>query len=95
MNYRWSLKPWIGADNIPVADALAGTGANSSGNDITEYVTAVYGWDGQAQKWLGYFPNGVDVPGANDLTVLENSEAYWIAINEPAGVDWVITTNAN
>ena len=95
LNYRWSLKPWFGPDNIPVADALAGTGANSAGNDITEYVTAVYGWDGQAQKWLGYFPNGVDVPGANDLTVLENGEAYWIAINEPAGVDWVITTNAN
>jgi len=95
LNYRWSLKPWFGPDNIPVADALAGTGANSAGNDITQYVTAVYGWDGQAQKWLGYFPNGVDVPGANDLTVLENGEAYWIAINEPAGVDWVITTNAN
>lgn len=93
--YRWSLVTWIGADNIPVADALAGTGANDAGNDITDQVTAVYGWNAEAQQWLGYFPAGVGVPGANDLTALRTGNAYWIAIVAPGPVNWTIATAVN
>jgi hypothetical protein len=93
LSFRWSLITWVGPDNIPVADALAGTGANEDGNDITDQVTAVYGWDEAAQEWLGYFPSGVDVPGANDLTALENGEAYWIAIVGPGSVTWTVATD--
>jgi len=97
LNFRWTLFTWAGADNIPVADALAG-GAdtkNPQGNDITDQVTAVYGWQADSQTWLGYFPSGVDVPGANDLTVFHTGEAYWIAIKGPSSVTWTITTNVS
>jgi hypothetical protein len=93
LSFRWSLITWVGPDNIPVADALAGTGANEEGNDITDQVTAVYGWDQAAQQWLGYFPTGVDVPGANDLTALQMGDAYWIAIVGPGSVTWTVATN--
>jgi hypothetical protein len=95
LNFRWSLITWAGADGIPVADALGGTGANDEGNDISASVTAVYGWDAAAQQWLGYFPSGVNVPGANDLTALEAGEAYWIAITGPSSVTWTIASNVN
>src|SRR5262249_45197374 len=71
LNFRWTLITWTGADNIPVSDALGGTGANDAGNDISDQVTAFYGWDAAAQNWLGYFPTGVSVPGANNLTALK------------------------
>jgi hypothetical protein len=93
LSFRWSLITWVGPDNIPVADALAGTGANEEGNDISAQVTAVYGWDQAAQQWLGYFPTGVDVPGANDLTALQMGDAYWIAIVGPGSVTWTVATN--
>ena len=82
-----------GADNIPVSDAIGGTGANDPGNDISDQVTAVYGWDAAAQNWLGYFPSGVSVPGANNLTALKLGSAYWIAIKGPSSVTWTIATN--
>jgi hypothetical protein len=93
LNFRWSLVTWNGADNLPVSDALAGTGANEAGNDISAQVTAVYGWDAAAQEWLGYFPAGVNVPGANDLTALKTGQAYWIAIVAPGPTTWTIATN--
>ncbi|MBI2767468.1 MAG: hypothetical protein HYX53_16355 [Chloroflexi bacterium] len=93
LNFRWSLITWTGADKVPVSDALAGKGANDAGNDISGEVTAVYGWDAPGQNWLGYFPNGVNVPGANDLVTLTNGAAYWIAINGPGSVTWTIATN--
>jgi hypothetical protein len=93
LNFRWSLITWVGQDNIPVADALHGNPA-AGANDIFSQVTAVYGWDAAAQQWLGFFPNGVDVPGANDLTALRNGSAYWIAITGPNAIQWtVLTTN--
>ncbi|MCK9518605.1 MAG: hypothetical protein M0R74_06200, partial [Dehalococcoidia bacterium] len=85
---------WIGANNIPVADALAGSGANGAGNDISDQVTAIYGWEASSQSWLAFFP-GVDVPGANDLTVLQNGQAYWIAIKAPGPVSWTVATNVD
>jgi hypothetical protein len=95
LNFRWSLITWNGADNIAVADALAGTGANDAGNDISGEVTAVYGWDQAAQDWLGFFPSGVSVPGANDLTNLKQGSAYWIAIKAPGPVTWTYATNVD
>jgi hypothetical protein len=95
LNFRWSLITWSGADNIPVADALGGTGANDAGNDISAEVTAVYGWNQASQDWLGYFPSGVSVPGANDLTVLRTGNAYWIAIKAPGPVTWTYATNVD
>ena len=93
LNFRWSLVTWPGADNIAVADALKGTGANDAGNDIFSEVTAVYGWDAAAQDWLGFFPDGVNVPGANDLVTLDLGSAYWIAIKGPGALTWTIATN--
>jgi len=93
LNFRWSLITWNGADNIPVTDALHGTGANDAGNDIFAQVTAVYGWDAAAQAWLGFFPAGVNVPGANDLVNLKKGAAYWIAITGPSSVSWTIATS--
>ncbi len=93
LNFRWSLITWNGADNIPVADALKGVGANDAGNDIFDQVTAIYGWNADAQDWLGYFPAGVSVPGANDLVGLKRGQAYWIAIVGPASVTWTYATN--
>ena len=84
---------WNGADNVPVADALKGTGANDAGNDIFDQVTAVYGWDAAGQSWLGFFPAGVNVPGANDLVALKKGSAYWIAITGPSSVSWTIATS--
>src|SRR5207237_700514 len=48
LSFRWTLITWTGADNIPVSDAIGGTGANDPGNDISDQVTAVYGWDAAA-----------------------------------------------
>jgi hypothetical protein len=95
LNFRWSLITWNGADNIPVTDALRGTGANDAGNDIFDQVTAVYGWEQSSQDWLGFFPSGVDVPGANDLTALRQGSAYWIAIKAPGPVTWTYATNVD
>ena len=95
LNFRWSLITWAGANNIPVMDAIKGTGKNEAGNDISASVTAIYGWDAPAQRWLGFFPAGVNVPGANDLTALKKGEAYWIAITGPSSVTWTIATNVD
>ncbi|PWB76866.1 MAG: hypothetical protein C3F15_04415 [Holophagae bacterium] len=98
LSFRWSLITWIGADAISVNDAIKGTGdagKNPGGNDISASVTAIYGWDAAAQQWLGFFPSGVNVPGANDLTSLSTGDAYWIAITGPSSVTWTIASNVN
>jgi hypothetical protein len=98
LTFRWSLITWAGANDIPVMDAIKGTGSsgkNPGGNDISASVTAIYGWNAAAQQWLGFFPAGVNVPGANDLTVLKTGEAYWIAITGPSSVTWTIATNVD
>lgn len=98
LNFRWSLITWAGADSISVNDAIKGTGTsgkNPGGNDISASVTAIYGWDASAQQWLGFFPTGVNVPGANDLTTLQTGQAYWIAITGPSSVTWTIASNVN
>jgi len=95
LQFRWTLITWAGADNIPVADALKGGAStkNPGGNDISSQVTAVYGWNASSQTWLGFFPTGVNVPGANNLTALNTGQAYWVAITGPGSVTWTVTTN--
>jgi hypothetical protein len=95
LNFRWSLITWMGADNIPPADALSGTGANEGGTDILDEVTAVYGWEASSQEWLAFFPSGVDIPGANDLTGLREGDAYWIAIRGPESITWTVVTDVD
>ncbi len=95
LNFRWSLITWAGADNIPPMDALSGTGDNEGGTDILDEVTAVYGWEASSQSWLAFFPDGVDVPGANDLTGLRTGHAYWIAIRGPESITWTVVTDVN
>jgi hypothetical protein len=95
LNFRWSLITWAGADGISPTDALSGTGANAGGTNILDQVTAVYGWQQQSQTWLSFFPDGVGVPGANDLTGLQEGDAYWIAIKGPNSITWKVVTNVN
>lgn len=95
LTFRWSLITWIGADGISPSDALGGVGANAGGGNITDQVTAVYGWEQASQTWLGFFPAGLDVPGANDLTTLTLGNAYWIAITAPGPVTWTVITDIN
>ncbi|MEO8541501.1 MAG: hypothetical protein ABI577_17290, partial [bacterium] len=98
LNFRWSLVTWAGADGISINDAIKGTGTtgkNPGGNDISASVTAIYGWDQSAQQWLGFFPTGVNVPGANDLTSLKTGQAFWIAITGPGSVTWTVASNVN
>jgi hypothetical protein len=92
LTFRWSLITWAGQDGISPSDALRGTVGEDS-NDIIDQVTAVYGWNQSSQTWLAFFPAGVSVPGANDLTALENGAAYWIAIKGPDPVTWTIATD--
>ena len=95
LTFRWSLITWAGADGISPSDALMGTGDNAGGDDIFDQVTAIYGWQQAAQQWLGFFPAGVNVPGANDLTALNRGDAYWIAIVAPGPVTWTVVTDVN
>jgi hypothetical protein len=95
LQFRWSLITWVGADNIGPEDALRGTGANQGGTNIFDRVTAVYGWDAAAQSWLAFFPSGVNVPGANNLTALRTGEAYWIAITAPGPVSWTVVKDVD
>jgi hypothetical protein len=94
LTFRWSLITWAGKDGISPSDALKGT-VGTGANNIFDKVTAVYGWNQASQTWLGFFPAGVSVPGANDLTALKNGSAYWIAIKGPDAVTWTIGTNLN
>ena len=61
----WNLVSWSGSATS------AATAASSS-------VTAIYGWNATTQAWNGWFPAGVGIPGANDLTQLETNGIYWV-----------------
>jgi hypothetical protein len=58
-------------------------------------VTAVYGWQQASQSWLSFFPDGVGIPGVNDLTALQEGDAYWIAIRGPNSITWTVVTDVN
>ena len=91
LHFRWSLVAWWGADAVPIEDALRGHGAGA--NDIFDTVTAVVGWDGATQSWLGYFPGSAGVPGANELQAFTTGSAYWIAVEGPGDASWTIATD--
>lgn len=87
---RFTLITWDGKDNIGVGDALRGIETPTdlpATNNVTAATTAVFAWSangagctGSGACWLGYFPSGVGVPGANNLAVLVRGGAYWIAV---------------
>jgi len=85
LNYRWSLVTWLGEDGVAPGEALQGA---NSGDDISDEVTAIYGWNASTQTWLAYFPGAAGIPGANDLTGLDVGSAYWTAIAGPGPVTW-------
>lgn len=74
----------MGQDRITPAEALSQPGG--------EGITAIYSWLASERRWLGYFPNGVDVPGANDLTELRSGTAYWVF--RRTGSDWSVPASA-
>ncbi|MFN0146431.1 MAG: beta strand repeat-containing protein, partial [Dehalococcoidia bacterium] len=98
LSFRWTLITWTGRANIGIAQALQGleTPDNAATNNVTSQVTAVFKWSpngagcgaGQLTCWLAYFPAGTGVPGANDISTLENGTAYWIAV--VANVSWTV-----
>ncbi len=89
--FRWNLVTWLGEDGIAPGEALAGA---NGGTNITNQVTAIYGWDAASQTWQAYFPEGAGVPGANNLTALRAGQAYWIAIEGPGGISWTVAQPA-
>ena len=90
--FRWTLFAWGGKNNLDAMNAIKGFESpdNSATNDISQKVTAIFRWSpsgtgcpaGQAQCWLGFFPAGVGVPGANDFTTLQNGTVYWFAVTQ-------------
>lgn len=85
---RFALIAWPGADGSPVGVALGG-GADHCGTDITADVTVVWGFDATTQTFAGYFPAGVGIPGANDLTAFTHGLAYWIGLVSPSpAISW-------
>lgn len=92
--YTWSLITWHGPDNVPVEDAVHGTGAVLGGDDVSDIVTAIFAWDGAEQRWVGYFPAGSGIPGANDLETLEAGRPYLVAINATGGAEWHVPEDA-
>jgi hypothetical protein len=88
--FRWSLFAWGGKNNLDAMNAIKGFESpdNAATNDISLKVTAIFRWSpngagcpaGQVQCWLGFFPAGVGVPGANDFTTLQNGTVYWFAV---------------
>jgi hypothetical protein len=81
LSFCWTLVTWTGADGTAPAAALTGSDGE---------VTALYGWDAPAQRWLAYFPAGASVPGANDLASLAEGSAYWVAVRGPGPAIWIM-----
>ncbi len=92
LSFRWSLISWNGPDGMTVAAALSGqeTPDDPATNNITSQVTAMFRWNGPAQRWEAHFPNAANIPGANDFTTLSKGTSYWIAISGPGSVSWTI-----
>jgi len=92
LNFRWSLIVWKGADGASIAAALKGQESpdNPATNNVFTTVTAVFRWAANTQTWLGYFPAGEGVPGANDFTTFNRDTAYWIASSTT--ITWTIIT---
>ena len=63
----WNNLTWMGEDGASIAD------------HIPDSVGAVYVWNVNSQSWDAFFPDGADVPGANQISTLSNGTAYWIS----------------
>jgi hypothetical protein len=61
----WNLISWEG-------------NTKSVSSTVTTSVTTVYGWNATTQTWKGWFKDGVDVPGANDLPEFKTGGIYWV-----------------
>jgi hypothetical protein len=100
--FRWTLVVWEGLNNKSISQAISGTESpdNPATNNVFSSVTAVFRWSpagvgcsaGQSQCWLAFFPSGVDIPGANDITTLEHGVAYWFAVTGPGNATWTVLT---
>ncbi len=92
LHSRWSLIVWAGPDEANAQNALKGieTPENPLTNNVWSQVSSIYTWHNGLQAWLGYFPAGVGVPGANDFTTLKKGVAYWFAIVGPGSIQWTI-----
>jgi len=88
--FRWSLIVWQGPDGADIATALQGqeTPSNPATNNVFSSVTAIFRYNGSAQKFEAYFPNGANVPGANDFTTFTKGQAYFIASSGPGTITW-------
>ncbi|MCC7362781.1 MAG: IPT/TIG domain-containing protein [Dehalococcoidia bacterium] len=93
---RWTLLAWQGPTMNALA-ALQGNDSNPQMNDVSGIVTAIYWWNaagtgcptGQTQCWFAFFPDGVNIPGANDFSQLVHDEAYWFANGTSAATQWI------
>ena len=61
----WNAVTWMGEDGASLAD-------NSEG------VNSIYQWNPANQSWDAWFPGTDGVPGANDISSLENGAVYWV-----------------
>jgi hypothetical protein len=93
--FRWTLIVWSGKDGASIASTLAGqeTPDNPQTNSIAGIVTAVFHYNNPQQTFEAWFPGGVGVPGANDISTFEVGEPYWIAISQSGQVTWTVLTD--
>lgn len=89
LSFRWTLIAWLGPHGASVESALKGQLPGTGLTNIFGQVTAIYRWNPQQQKWEANFP-GTNIPGANDFTVFDYGQGYWIAISNTNGLDWVV-----
>ena len=88
LTHRWTLVTWPGPDGVSPRDALSGTGPASGGDNIVDRVTAIYGWDPAPGSWRAFFPSAATGAGANDLAMLRQGQAYWVALAGPDSIGW-------
>lgn len=94
---RWTLLAWQGVTGNALA-LLQGQDDSAATNDVSSFVTAIYWWNasgvgcptGQDQCWFAFFPDGVNIPGANNFSTLTNGQAYWVAISGSQDIQWTV-----
>ncbi|MYK26900.1 MAG: PQQ-binding-like beta-propeller repeat protein [Dehalococcoidia bacterium] len=67
----WTSFEWPGLDGVILAEV-----------GLPEEVVAVYTWDEDKGRWLGYFPGLDHVPGLNTLTAFSSGATYWVVAAE-------------
>ncbi len=87
--FRWTPIEWKGAEGMSIQTAL--TGSASGTNNVLSSVTAVWYFDPATQTFKGWFPSGVGIPGAVDITTFHHGGVYWLAISAPGSLSWTIT----